>query len=230
MGSDQSTPLPAGAPGSSIRSQRDEDIPYTSFSISKPINGDSPRLSPRSMPNKQQASLRDGSTKEVTPKHNIVIVADGQTGIKDPDPELTKLNTIPVFYPILRGSLNVPLSSRELDSLDKLNYQQVLQLCLRYQEHLRQLAEAVTFDQNALCIRLKEIDCAIHMLMNLMTERQKKYAKYAEQFQRASETVSVLNRVKGTIDDIIPKMDRLNHMLPPEEQLEPFLIKEGCNR
>lgn len=39
MGSDQSTQLPAGAPGSEIKSQRDEDIPYTSYSISKPISG-----------------------------------------------------------------------------------------------------------------------------------------------------------------------------------------------
>ena len=39
MGADQSTQLPAGAPGSRIKSQRDEDIPYTSYSISKPIAG-----------------------------------------------------------------------------------------------------------------------------------------------------------------------------------------------
>ena len=37
MGSDQST-LPAGAPGSNLRSQRDEEIPYTQYSISKPID------------------------------------------------------------------------------------------------------------------------------------------------------------------------------------------------
>lgn len=39
MGSEQSAEPPAGAPGSSLKSQRDEDIPYTSFSISKPIDG-----------------------------------------------------------------------------------------------------------------------------------------------------------------------------------------------
>ena len=62
--------------------------------------------------------------------------------------------------------------------------------------------------------------------MNTMTEKQKKYAKYAEQFQRTSETVSVLNRVKSSMDDIIPKMEALNKMLPPGEQLEPFQIKD----
>ena len=42
MGSDQSSQPPAGAPGSRIKSQRDEDIPYTSYSISKPIAGGKP--------------------------------------------------------------------------------------------------------------------------------------------------------------------------------------------
>ena len=77
--------------------------------------------------------------------------------IADPDPELTRLGTIPAFYPIMRGSLNVPTSSRDLDLLDKLDHKNLLLLCLRYQEHLKQLSDAVAFDQNALCIRIKEV-------------------------------------------------------------------------
>lgn len=85
------------------------------------------------------------------------MVADGNVIEKDPDPELTKLNTIPVFYPIMRGSLNIPTSSRDLDLLDKMGHEQLLYLCVRYQEHLKQLAESVAFDQNALCVRIKEV-------------------------------------------------------------------------
>jgi len=240
MGSDQSIQLPAGAPGSNLKSQRDEDIPYTSYSISKPIDSDSPRLSPRSLHSKNKppppsattsssSSSSTASTKDVTKeapttKHNIVIVKDGTVIEKDPDPEFTKLNTIPVFYPIMRGSLNVPTSSRDADMLDKMNHEQLLTLCMRYQEHLRQLADAVSFDQNALCVRIKEIDCAIHMLLNLMQEKQKKHHKYADQFQRVSETLSVLNRVKDSIDNISPRLERLNQMLPESEQLEPLNI------
>lgn len=230
MGADQSSQLPAGAPGSRIKSQRDEDIPYTSYSISKPISGDSPKSSPRNQGNRirsaTQTSLRDGQNKESTPKHDIVVVADGYVPIKDPDPEMTRLSTIPVFFPILRGSLNLPSSSRDTDMLDKLDMKNVLMLCLRYQDHLKQLSESVAFDQNALCIRIKEIDCIIQKIMNTMTEKQKKYAKYAEQFQRASETLQVLTRVQDSIQDIVPKMERLNNMLPPGEQLEPFELKD----
>lgn len=228
MGSDQSSQLPAGAPGSRIKSQRDEDIPYTSYSISKPIAGDSPKSSPRNQPSRARAvSQQEGMGKDGKLKHDIVVVADGQTIIKDPDPELTRLGTIPAFYPILRGSLNVPTSSRDLDLLDKLDYRNLMLLCLRYQEHLRQLGEAVAFDESALCIRIKEIDCTIQMLMNLMSDKQKKYSKYAEQFQRTSEMVLVLRRIKDTVDSIVPKMERLNNMLPPDERLEPFQLKEA---
>lgn len=233
MGADQSAQQPpAGAPGSTLKSQRDEDIPYTSYAISKPIdsNSPSPRLSPRNVPT-TSTKLRPAIPREKeqpetgTHKHDIVVVADGNVIEKDPDPELTKLNTIPVFYPIMRGSLNIPTSSRDLDLLDKMGHEQLLYLCVRYQEHLKQLAESVAFDQNALCVRIKEIDCAIQLLLGVMQEKQKKYHKHADQFQRISETLSILNRVKGSMQSLVPKINHLNQLLPPGEQLEPLSLK-----
>lgn len=232
MGSDQSS-LPAGVPGSNLRSQRDEDIPYTTYSISKPIDGvapnpysdddhpdESPRASPRSHNRHRHSQKGD---REGTPKHDIVVVTECGPMQKDPDPELTKLNAIPVFHPVIKRSVNG--NRGEMEFIEKLDHRQVLLLCLRYQEHLKQLSEAVAFDQNALCIRVKEIDCLMHVLLNSMTERQRKFSKYAEQFQRVSETLSILNRVKGSIDNIIPKMKRLNQILPESEQLESFSMK-----
>lgn len=224
MGSDQSS-LPAGAPGSSIRSQRDEEIPYTHYSISKPIDSDSPRQSPRSHKVRAQQTAKLEHGELGTPKHDIVVVAGGCSQVKDPDPELTKLNTIPIFFPIIKGSLNVAPSLREPDVLDKIDRHTLLLLCLRYQDHLKQLAEAVAFDQNALCIRLKEVNHNIHLLTNALNETQKKYGKYVEQFQRVTEMLNTLCKVKATMDDIIPRMERLNQMLPCSEQLEAFAVR-----
>lgn len=90
------------------------------------------------------------------------MVADGHVIEKDPDPELTKLNTIPIFRPILRGTINIPPGVKDSD-LDHLDPEHVISLCLRYQEHFKQLAEAVSFDQNALCIRIKEVEKNFHI-------------------------------------------------------------------
>jgi len=225
MGSDQSS-LPAGAPGSRLRSQRDEEIPYTQYSISKPIDSNSSRQSPKPQTQKAQKPPQKPE-KDNTPKHDIVVVADGQIPLKDPDPELTKLTTIPVFYPILKGSLNLSTGSRDMDVLDKIDYKQVLHLCIRYQDHLRQLSEAVAFDQNALCIRIKEMDHTIHVLSAALIERQKKYSKYVEQFGRVTETLTTLKKINKSMDEIVPKMDMLNRLLPESEQLEPFTLESG---
>ncbi|KAL8573516.1 hypothetical protein ACOMHN_047787 [Nucella lapillus] len=226
MGSDQST-LPAGVPGSNLRSQRDEEIPYTQYSISKPIDSDSPRQSPRPHKVRQTLQVKSdrGGEQGTSPKHDIVVVADGSNLLKDPDPELTKLNTIPSFLPIMKGSLNVSTPTRDQDIMDKLDHRTLLLMCLRYQDHLRQLSETVSFDQNALCIRIKEVNHTIQVLMGKLNDRQKKFHKYVDQFQRVTEMVTTLNKVKATMDDIIPCMDRLNQILPPSEQLELFALR-----
>ncbi|CAH1779286.1 unnamed protein product [Owenia fusiformis] len=221
MGAEQSNS--SAAP---LKSQRDEDIPYTSYSISKPINNDSPKASPRLKDKAKSSHHRDKETnKDSHLKNNtLVVVAKGNQGNTQIDPELLKLDAIPVFLPLMRGSLNIP-NMRDPEVLDKLDYRQVLEMCLRYQEHLRQSSEAVAFDQNALCVRIKEIDYITHSLMTSIVERQKKFAKYAEQIQKIGEINIVLNKVKMNVEQTTALMERLNNVLPPEDKLEPFSMK-----
>ncbi|CAH1250892.1 BORCS5 [Branchiostoma lanceolatum] len=155
---------------------------------------------------------------------DIVVVAEGQHSYQSTDPELIKIQEIPTFLPIMRGSLNIP-NMRDPDVLDKLDSKEVLKMCLRYQEHMKQCAEAVAFDQNSLTNRTKEMDFAIAALTNMMTDHQKKYAKYAEQIMKINEMSQTLKRCQMAVDQLLPLMDRLNSVLPEEQRLEPFSMR-----
>ena len=118
-----------------------------------------PPSRPRSMPPRDPPP--GDTTQHSTQRHSIVVVAPAASSDQKPDPEIDRLDRIPVLQPIIRGVIDTPRvggASIDIETLEKLDPQQLLQLCLRYQEHLKQCAEAVSFDQNALCVRIKEVD------------------------------------------------------------------------
>ena len=86
----------------------------------------------------------------------IVVVAEGQPSRPAVDADVRRLSAVPAFTPLLHGT--VSLSDDTVSSRPpQLDARHVLALCTRYQDHLHQCAEAVAFDQNALCVHIKEV-------------------------------------------------------------------------
>ncbi|XP_054720491.1 BLOC-1-related complex subunit 5-like [Uloborus diversus] len=216
----------------------DSDIPYISYTVNRPI-GDSPKLSSKSPAHSLRASATPSprsSPKAPRPKsyagsssgHDIVVVKEGSSSMEslETDAELIRLQKIPTFHPIMRGALNIP-TVHDPEVLDKLDHQVILNLCQRYQDHLKMCAEVVSTEQNALTQRISEIDSAVSTLTKMLTERQKKFVKYAEQLGKVQEVSSNLRRCESGLKEVIKSLDTLNNMLPPEERLEPFVMVTG---
>ena len=114
-----------------------------------------PSTRPRSLP-----PPADSQQPQPVQRHSIVVVAAASSSNDKVDPEIERLDRIPVLQPIIRNILDNPRlgsGSVDVETLEKLDPQCLLQLCLRYQEHLKSCAEAVAFDQNALCVHIKEV-------------------------------------------------------------------------
>ena len=90
------------------------------------------------------------ATDSRSQRGHIVVVAEGRPSGPVTDTEIQRLTSVPAFTPLLNAD---PASSHP----PQLDTRHVLALCSRYQQHLHQNAEAVAFDQNALCVRIKEV-------------------------------------------------------------------------
>ncbi|ELU11971.1 hypothetical protein CAPTEDRAFT_216779 [Capitella teleta] len=73
---------------------------------------------------------------------------------------------------------------------------------------------------------IREVDFAIQTLYSNLTERQKKFSKYAEQIQKVGEVKTCLKKIRMNIDQTLPLMEKLNSVLHPGDQLEHFQVKQ----
>ncbi|XP_050305837.1 BLOC-1-related complex subunit 5 isoform X2 [Anthonomus grandis grandis] len=211
------------SPGPSVCS--DIDLPYISYTVNRPI-GDSPKLANKQLIKSKCTTTRRSQTSK--PKasknaHNIVVVRGGNENSHntEKDPDVLRLQSIPMFLPIMRATLRDP------EVLERLDPTPLRNLCLRYQHHLTVAANLVATDQNQLTQRVREVDSDITKMVTVVTDRQKKYAKYADKLSKVSELSHQLNRCHMLLNQILESMETLNNKLDIEDRLEPFVWTTG---
>uniref|UniRef100_A0A6V7JXP3 BLOC-1-related complex subunit 5 n=1 Tax=Bracon brevicornis TaxID=1563983 RepID=A0A6V7JXP3_9HYME len=226
----EDTPPRSTSPGPSICS--DSDLPYISYTVNQPI-GDSPKMSNKHLSRgksfggevvRRKSSL---GTRKVnsTKAHNIVVVKPAVCGPStDRDPDLMKLRSIPMFLPIMRGTLNLPPGIRDPEILERLDPIGLYNLCARYQHHLNTNAQMIAGEQQALCTN---IDAEVNRIMALAVERQRKFAKFAEHMNKVHELSRSLTKCHMQLNQTLESLETLNNLLPIKDRLEPFVWTTG---
>ncbi|XP_078495945.1 BLOC-1-related complex subunit 5-like [Ciona intestinalis] len=173
-------------------------------------------------PNK--GNVPTNTEPQVVPTKNkgIVVVQNKKEEPKDQlEENLTKLGLCPKFQPLLPNSLTVP-DSRPLTAelSGSLDVRACLKVCARLQDHLNQCATAVSFDQQSLVTKIKEVDKVGVSVMLHLTERQRAFAKHAEHSRKVDDISTTLNRVRMNLEQTLLLVDDLNMKLPESLRLE----------
>ncbi|XP_046753963.1 BLOC-1-related complex subunit 5 [Diprion similis] len=232
----EDTPPRCTSPGPSICS--DSDLPYISYTVNRPI-GDSPKMTNKQTQLQRGKSLGTqelskrkpslgaiGHRKTLSDKaHNIVVVKPAiSEPTADMDADLVKLHSIPMFLPIMRGTLNLPPGVRDPEVLERLDPIGLFNLCARYQHHLNTNAQMIATEQSALCTN---IDAEVTRILSTAVDRQKRFSKFAEQLNKVHDLSRQLNKCHMQLNQTLESLETLNNLLPVDNRLEPFVWTTG---
>ncbi|XP_019875653.1 BLOC-1-related complex subunit 5 [Aethina tumida] len=215
------------SPGPSVCS--DVDLPYISYTVNRPI-GDSPKMPTSKQLIKGKSSNRrqiQSKQSKVKSSHNIVVVRGANNGQNtEKDPDVVRLQGIPMFLPIMRATLSLP-AARDPEVLERLDPSPFRNLCLRYQHHLTAAANLVATEQNQITQKVREVDSELNKIVATTVDRQKRYAKYAEKLAKVQELSHQLNKCHMLLNQTLESMETLNNYLDINDRLEPFVWTTG---
>lgn len=162
-------------------------------------------------------SLQARKTKRT---RDIIVVKEQATATLDED--IRRLQEIPTFLPIMRGTLGLP-GARDPEVLEGLDARPWIRLCSRLQAHLAACATPLAQEQVQLATKLKEADSEISRLYSSMVDKQRNNARHAERLARVHEVAHQLSRCNSLLQQTLSDVEELNALLPPDKRLEPFV-------
>lgn len=135
----------------------------------------------------------------------------------------TLAQSIPQFLPVMRGSHHSLPATRDPEVLERLQPGHLNNMCQRMQSHLHLCAAKVSAEQNALSVRMRDVDADAAKVLALSLEKQKLYASYAEHFAKVRQVTQQLSRCTSLVQQNLAAVVELNAKLPAELRLEPFV-------
>lgn len=72
-----------------------------------------------------------------------------------------------------------------------------------------------------------QIDAEVAKFMQLMSDRQKTFAKYAEKLSKVNDLTHQLNKCHLALNQSLETLETLNNALSVDERLEPFVWTTG---
>lgn len=168
----------------------------------------------------QPSKAAKGAAPGKDPTNNFITVNAVKRARKN-EKMLDALDAIPKFLPIIRGSLGVGSAGAQENAT--IDHRQLVCICNRYQDHLQKSAKVVDDRQATINGRMRWV-------AKNAGARATRFGKIAQKMQKGADKVVDVRKVQEKItkmDDVIkhvllPRMQELNGMLPPDLRLEPF--------
>lgn len=180
----------------------------------------------RPRPSSTVTASGGGGGGGTTSGHNIVVVKSAavkETGIEKDD-DIVRLQSVPMFLPVMRGSLSLP-ANRDPEVLERLQPAHMVNMCSRLQSHFNTCATQVAQEQQQITNKIKETDQEISSALAQLVQKQKLYTSYAETFSKVRVISQQLTRCNDILNQNIESMEYLNNLLDVEDRLEPFVWK-----
>uniref|UniRef100_A0A915IE12 BLOC-1-related complex subunit 5 n=1 Tax=Romanomermis culicivorax TaxID=13658 RepID=A0A915IE12_ROMCU len=154
----------------------------------------------------------------------VVIVNTGldEKNCMQDDEDFKRLQNIPIFYPILRNSLNIPGVKDEVDINTKFDHRAIYAFFSKFQEQLSQSTEFICSEQLNIVSKIRETDHTVSTLLNCLVERQKLTARLLADLNKTREINNQLIKITACLQEIVPMAQALNELLPETERLPPL--------
>jgi len=155
---------------------------------------------------------------------DIVVVNEQTAHARSHDP-LTRLRNLTTFQPLLQHSAHYVVVPGDHAQLKQLNPQHLIELFTLYEEHLRQSASVVTTEQEHLSKSIRAMDVTVAQILGRTQKQNTSYTQWSSHIRGSVKDISTsLTSVQKTVEGLVPLVNELNDLLPPQERLQPFTL------